>query len=123
MPIRDSIQLVIDQILLERNSTGHSETAGKVQKRAVPAILKGQLTAEGDITPEWREYMNYLLVATKKEGTPADPDELARLLPTDGSMDDARQKERAYLTANGMCGTPTTDTLLDGNVTAALDVP
>lgn len=121
MTIRESLQLVINQILVERNSTGHSPTAREVQRRAVAAIIAGQRNASNQISDEWRDYMNYLLTATKPVGTPADPGELARLLPTDGSTQDDRQQERAYLTANGMCGTPTTDALLDGNTTDALD--
>jgi hypothetical protein len=124
MSIKGSIQLVITQILLEKQTTGgKSETSDKVHDRSVAAIIAGQRTPAGDITPQWREYMNFLLTAT---GTTADPDELARLLPTDGTntgspKDIARQGERAYLVANGMCGSTTTDTLLDGNVTNALD--
>jgi hypothetical protein len=122
MSIAGKIQLVINQILVERGTTGTSDTAHKVRDKAVAAIIAGQRTAAGDITPEWWEYMNYLLTATDPQ-TPADPAELARLLPTDGTTDADRQKERAYAAANGMCGSTTTDTLLDGNVTATLDTP
>ncbi|HEX8283790.1 MAG TPA: hypothetical protein VF588_10570 [Pyrinomonadaceae bacterium] len=126
MNIKGSLQNVINKIVDERTN-GKADTAHAVGVKAVQAILKGQRDAAGIITPEWQEFMNFLLIAAQPEGTPpntpADPIQLARLLPTDGTTDDVRQRERAYIIANGICGTPTTDTMLDGNVTAVLDIP
>lgn len=127
MSIKGSLQNVIDRITTERSTTpgGNSKTAHDIGVKATKAILKGQGNVPEGITPEWREFMEFLLIAAQPDGTPpntpADPAQLARLLPTDGSMDDVRQAERAYIVANGRCGTPTTDTMLDGNVTATLD--
>jgi hypothetical protein len=124
MTIRQSIQKVITQVLNENASTGgKSPTAQEVQKRAQAAIAAGQGRLP-NITDEWKEYMNYLLTVTNKDkDTPADPTQLARLLPTDSTTDSKRQMERAYLVANGVCGTTTTDHMLDGNTTAELDKP
>jgi hypothetical protein len=52
-----------------------------------------------------------------------DADELARLIPTDGSeVDEEKNVARAYLAANGMCAPGTGDRLLD-NVSAKLNLP
>ncbi len=118
MAIRDNVQKVIDTIKIERNTMGgKSPTADALQTDALAAIAAGQgKAASGDITPEWRTYM------TNFAGKPTtNPAQLARLLPTDGTADTDRQKERAYLVANGMCGATTTDDLTNGGVTDFLD--
>jgi hypothetical protein len=120
MTIRENIQDVIDQITLERNTMGgQSPTADGLQRDAIAAIPSGQgMVATGQITEQWRTYM------TNFAGKPiTNPAQLARLLPTDGSNDADRQKERAYLVANGMCGVTTTDDLTNGTVTELLDQP
>jgi hypothetical protein len=123
MTLRQSIQRLITQILNENAATGgHSPTAEEVQRRAQAAIAAGQGRLP-NITAEWQAYMTYLLIAADAPGTAADPAQLARLLPTDGTTDTMRQMERAYLLANGVCGTTTTDHMLDGNTTAELDKP
>ncbi|MDT7809764.1 MAG: hypothetical protein QOJ70_3577 [Acidobacteriota bacterium] len=123
MTLRQSIQRVITQILNENASTGgKSPTAEEVQRRAQAAIAAGQGKLP-NITTEWEAYMTYLLTAADATGTAADPTQLARLKPIDGTTDPMRQMERAYLVANGVCGTTTTDHLLDGNTTAELDKP
>jgi hypothetical protein len=116
MPLKDSIQVVINKILDERDLTGESPTADLVKERALAAIIVGQGNpGAAQITPEWRLYME--LFADE----PINPIHLARLLPTDGTHNNAAmQKERAYLLGNGVCGATTTDTTLDGGVTDEL---
>jgi hypothetical protein len=123
MTLRQSINRVAVEIRNQNNQTGgHSPIAEEVQRRAQAAIAAGQGRLP-NITAEWQAYMTYLLTAADAPGTAADPAQLARLLPTDGTTDTMRQMERAYLVANGVCGTTTTDHLLDGNTTAELDKP
>jgi hypothetical protein len=123
MTLRQSINRVIIQIQSENASTGmKSPTAQKVRDFAQATIAAGQGKLP-NITNEWQAYMNYLLTATDPPGTAADPTQLARLLPTDNTTDPKRQMERVYLVANGVCGTTTTDHLLDGTTTAELDKP
>jgi hypothetical protein len=125
MTIRQNIQTVINQIKLERATGGGlSQTGDNVQAEAQAAILAGQGDpATGQITPQWRTYM------LRFAGQPTNPQQLARLLPTDGTHaggipdNDKRQKERAYLVGNGTCGATTTDNLANGGVTDFLDKP
>lgn len=106
MAISDNIQSKAEAVEDERanNPQGPFPIAREVQTKATKAILGGTL--------DWIEYMK--LFATN-------PDELARLIPTDGSTDDDRQQARAYLAANGMCGETTTGILMN-NVTIRLDL-
>lgn len=116
--IRATIQDVIVRRIVEEGD--ESPTAALMQDLATPAILKGQRDARGNITPEWRAYMTFLLEGP--DGQPADPGDLARLVPDDNDADAARQKDRAYLVGNGMCGTGTgRNILINGSPTAALD--
>ena len=107
MAISDNIQAKAEAIDDERiaNPEGPFPIADEVQQKATKAILGGTL--------DWVSYVK--LFATN-------PDELARLIPTDGTTDGVRQQARAYLAANGMCGETTTGRLKD-NVTAKLDLP
>jgi hypothetical protein len=118
--IRNTIQAVIvDKIVAEGDD---SPTAQELQKRALRAIVRGQGTPPGQITGEWTDYMTFLL--TGLGGGAADPDDLRRLLPgeDDGPLRDERQKDRAYLLGNGMCGTGTSrNILVNGGRTGALD--
>lgn len=119
MPIKESIQAVIDRILEELAATGSSATGDEVERRAIDAVIAGQGNpAAGQITPAWRRYMEFF------SGDPINPAHLARLLPSDGTHSNAdMQKERAYLVGNGVCGATTTDGTLDGGVTDNLDLP
>lgn len=124
MNIRQTISdLIVDKIIEENASTGgQSPTAQDLHLLAKAAIFNGQRDTQGRITTQWRAYMTFLL--TGRGGGPANPDDLRRLLPEedDGTAAEARQKDRAYLIANGMCGTGTGDAILiNGNPTAALD--
>jgi|ERR1044071_517873 hypothetical protein len=117
MKIKDNIQNVINTILQERAMNGSSATEAEVERKAIPAIIAGQKQPGTEqITPEWDNYMRLYA------GTPTNIQQLARLTASDGTITNAAmQRERAYLLGNGMCGGTTTDTTLDGNVTAALD--
>jgi len=113
--IKDSIEKLVDQIVIEDAANpGNSATAQRSQDLALKAILVGQGTAPNAITQEWRDFMAFLL---SKSDASSDPNNLARLLPEDGTHTDANmQKERAYLLGNGMCGTTTTRALLEADV-------
>lgn len=114
--------LIVNKIIEENASSGQddSPTAARMQQLATAAILAGQFDEAGAITPEWRAFMVFLL--TRDGAAAADPTDLARLLPEDGTMDAGRQKERAYLPGNGMCGAGTGDAIiLNGNPTFLLD--
>jgi hypothetical protein len=113
--------LIADKITEEGDQ---SPTAATLQVLSKEAILAGQLDDAKKIKPEWRKLMVFLLTRRDDDGAEAaaDPTDLARLLPEDGTLDDDRQKERAYIAGNAMCGTPTSsDIILNGNLTAALD--
>jgi hypothetical protein len=118
--IKEAIKKLTDAIAEENATTGgKSITAQTMQDLAVPAILAGQFGADGKITPAWRAYMTFLLSKADVQN----PADLQRLLPEDGTLDAPRQKERAYATGNGMCGTGTGARVLDGTTTDALDKP
>src|SRR5580765_7116177 len=109
MSISENIQEKADQIHAERlaipNPDQPHPIADEVQKKAQDAILGGQ--------EEWETYVSLFA---------KDAQELARLIPTDGTGDATRNRARAYLGANGMCGSGTGDKLLD-NVTSKLNLP
>ena len=113
---------IADVIPIENAETGDkSPTAQRMHELAKAAMVAGQQDANGQITQAWREYMTFLLRGLDPE-TPVDPDDLKRLVPDDGTVDDERQTERCYLLANGMCGTGTGENILnEGNPTFVLD--
>jgi hypothetical protein len=121
MAIKENIQAVINVIQNERHNDpeGDSPTADRLQQRAQAAIIAGQgQPAAGQPSPQWVTYMGEFVVP------PNNPEQLGRLTATDGThADPDRQKERAYLVSNGMCGAGTTDDLLNGDVTLFLDRP
>lgn len=121
MAIRDNIQAIINIILQERAASEDGETSAtgdEMAGLAKAAILAGQGDpANNQITPDWEAFMTFFA------GRPTNAQQLARLLPRDGTHTDAvMQRERAYLAGNAMCGATTPDTTLDGDVTANLDV-
>ena len=109
MSIRDNIAAKADAIHFERENTppgGPHPIADEVRNKATKAIIGS--------TGDWVKYMKLFAVT---------PDELARLIPTDGTDNDADKNEaRAYLAANGMCAPGTGDRLLD-NVSVRLNLP
>ena len=106
MAISDNIKAKAKKVKDEVAAGGVSPTAQDLQKKATKAICGG--------TDDWVTYM-------KMFADPANPAELARLIPTDGSNDDVHQVARAYLVRNGMCTETTTGMLLD-NVDLKLDL-
>jgi hypothetical protein len=123
MNIRNTISAVIvDKILEERNVTGVSPTGEELHRLAMAAIFAGQRDGNGAITPEWRTYMTFLL--TGRGGGVVNQDDLRRLVPDEeeAAASVERQRERAYLVGNGMCGAGTGDAILIvGDPTAFLD--
>ena len=118
--IRTTIQNVIVNRIVDEGD--ESPTAQDMQNLALRAIVKGQREPDGKITDEWRDFMTFLLTRDPKGA--ANPDDLRRLLPEeeDGPLAGERQKDRAYLIGNGMCGTATGRNLLvNGGRTGALD--
>lgn len=107
MTIRENIQDVIDRMLQEQAlGGGVSATVNTVESRARAAIFGGRSSTA------WEDYMRLFA------GAPTNQQQLARLIPTDGTHTDAAMEEaRAYLVANGMvCGAATPD-LTDNRVT------
>jgi hypothetical protein len=94
MSIRENVKAVKRKILLEVIEDDKSFTAD-VQDKALKAILDGVGSAS------WREYMQLFVDADR-------PDQLARLMAEDGTKGDkAFDRARAYLVADGPCGTDT----------------
>ncbi len=108
MAISDKIQATAEKVKDEKSTSpnGISQTAQTLHQLATKAILGG--------IGDWVNYM-------KLFADPNNPDELARLIPTDGTTDDVRQTARAYLAANGMCTEATTGNL-QMQVTKRLDL-
>jgi len=91
MSIRDNIERVQNKILAEVTGDfpqGNGPIGGDVHRKAVKAITGG--------AADWVEYM-------KLFADPANPAELARLIPTDDTTGDDHQEARAYLVRNGVC--------------------
>ena len=81
-----------------------SETSIRLRRKALDAILGGSI--------EWVAYMQEFAKS---------PEELARLIPTDGShKDQAMNDARAYLVAKSPCGTDTVTTF-EKTITGVLD--
>ena len=108
MSISSNIQEKIDAIHQERETTPANDPhpiADELKTKATNAILGGA-----------SNYLKYMQLFAKTE------EELARLIPTDGTEDDPLKKEaRAYLVANGVCAPGTGDKLMNV-VTNRLDV-
>ena len=110
MAIRDNIAKKMEDIHQERveipDPTKPHPIADEVKIKSMKAILGS--------AADWVMYMK--LYATT-------PEELARLIPTDGTENNEQMNvARAYLAANGMCAPGTGDKLLD-NVTTNLNLP
>lgn len=113
--IKANITKLVEKIVIEDAANpGKSPTAQMAHDLAVRAIVVGQGMPPGAITQQWRDYMTFLL---SESGAAADPNDLRRLLPEDGTHTNAdMQEERAYLVGNGVCGTTTTDGLIEGEI-------
>lgn len=106
MAISDNIKAKAKAVQDEADATGVSKTAQELHDKAMKAIVGG--------VADWVAYMQLF-------ADPADPAQLARLIPTDGTTDDVRQTARAYLVRNGMCTEDTTHMTLD-HVEDKLDI-
>ncbi|HKS28722.1 MAG TPA: hypothetical protein VJS44_12925 [Pyrinomonadaceae bacterium] len=94
MTIRANIIRVKGQILADVVSDNKAFSEG-VKNKAIDAVLKGQGS------PEWRTYMEMFV-------DPGREDQLARLMGTDDTASDPDMNHaRAYLVADGPCGTGT----------------
>jgi hypothetical protein len=101
MSIEANIMEVKQKIIDEGQG---SATAIRLRRKALDAILGGSAA--------WVGYMQEFAKT---------PDELARLVPTDGShSDQAMNDARAYLVAKAPCGTDTVTTF-EKTITGALD--
>jgi hypothetical protein len=117
---------IIDIVRARRNvieaDTAEADRTGAL---AIAALNAGIHTQDGTPTAEWQAYMEHF------EGL--DADQLKRLLATDGTKGDGNlDRKRAYLVANGICGSnsPNTgmlavrvNTIDDGLPGAACDAP
>jgi hypothetical protein len=91
MSITENIESVQNEILTEVQTDfpeGGGPRGTEVHQKAVKAIVGG--------AADWVEYM-------KLFADPAKPEQLARLIPTDGTVSDKHQEARAYLVRNGVC--------------------
>lgn len=105
MSILANIMEVKQKIEAEMAAAGVSETANDLQGKGLAAILGG--------TNEWVTFMK-LFAKT--------PEELARLIPTDGTETNKEMNEaRAYLIGNSTC-TPDTLAKLEFGVTLKLEL-
>ena len=78
------------------------ERRNLIEGNAAEAEITGQLAiaalSAGIRTPEWQAYMEHFPGLS--------PAQLNRLLGEDGTLDEPNlKKRRAYMVANGMCGT------------------
>jgi hypothetical protein len=90
-----------------RLKAGEQPYSDQLKAKALKAIYGGPA--------DWVAYMMLF-------GAPDKPEQLARLVPTDGTENDAAMKEaRAYLVAAGPCTPDTVDNFEKG-VTDILDV-
>ena len=93
MTIRDNIREKRTAVVAEQPNGG--PVSAKLKEKAIAAILGGAA-----------EWVNYMRLFAKTPG------ELARLIPSDGTQDDAEKREaRAYLVANAVCAPGTTGDL------------
>ena len=92
---------------MEEIATGNAMLGQEVREKALAAIIAGQGS------PAWETYMNIFSTS---------PEQLARLLPTDGTLGDPVMDEaRTYLIGNGTCGSDTTGSRLIEGVGDTLD--
>jgi hypothetical protein len=114
MSILDNIREKKRKIILESNGGVDPDQPGTLPSMTAEKLKNLGLKAISGGTAEWVLYMQEFAKT---------PEELARLIPTDGSQDQPDMNDaRAYLIANGPCGVDTV-TRLDVNVTEILDQP
>ena len=108
MSILNNIQKIQADFQTAQEQGMEFPLAMEIQDKSVEAIIGG------DQSEAWVEYMKIF-------ASPSQPEELARLIPTDETRDDPDKRlARAYLVGNGPCG-PLTLTRLDFTVGDTLD--
>ena len=98
MSIRDNVleKMAEIQVELVANPAG-GPVSQALKAKSIAAIMGG--------AAEWVAYMNIYA---------KNPEELARLIPADGTENDPIKREaRAYLVANAVCAPGTTGTLIE----------
>jgi hypothetical protein len=105
MTIRSNIQGRVDEIMAERQAreldpNSPAPVSDAVENGSRAAIFGGRASNE------WKEYM-------KLFADPKIPAELGRLVPPQPDPNPTREKARAYLVCNGMCGMTTGENLGD----------
>jgi hypothetical protein len=102
LSIRDNIKRIEEKIRQEKADSGDlqtSETAQKIQKLAVAAIIGG--------AADWEPYMK---IFATDENDKLDEDALQRLRPEPNTEEAfERNTARAYLIGNGNCGPNSVD--------------
>ena len=107
MTIRDNVLAIKKQMLMELLS-GDKAISTEIQDLAIAAI------SAGPGTEAWRKYMT-------RFADPAKPQQLQRLMAEDATKGKpAMDRARAYLLADGPCGTETV-TNFGNNTTIILD--
>jgi hypothetical protein len=107
MTIRAKIEQKMADI--EAELVTHPAGDGPIAK----AVREGAINAIHGGASDWVQYMQLFGPTTN---------ELARMIPTDGTNDPDKREARAYLVSNGVCA-PGTATGLINNVLDRLDTP
>lgn len=111
MTIKANIEEKIKELKLEREAMQQLQPANQVG----PKNKQLKDLAIAAILGEKEDFIAYMKLFAKT------PDELARLIPTDGTDNDEKKREaRAYLVSNAICAPGTTTQLLE-NVFGRLD--
>ena len=111
MTIKANIQEKIQELKTEREQMQQLQPPGQVG----PKNKEIKALAIAAILGEKADFIAYMKLFAKT------PNELARLIPTDGTEnDDTKREARAYLVSNAICAPGTTTQLLE-NVTNRLD--
>lgn len=113
MPISKKIQDTSDVIVAEREAHKANPDAPAPVSNAVESGSMGAIFG-GRQSQAWRDYMGIFA---------SSPAELDRLVPPPGAPDlnPERERARAYLVRNGMCGMTTGESLAE-NVGKTLDL-
>lgn len=92
---------IIEQVLAKKAALADSDMAKDNKKLAVAAVTGGIKS------PAWKTYMEQF---ARTDNGQIDPDQLMRLMGTDGTANDVALIEcRAYMVGNGVCGEGTRD--------------
>ena len=107
----------IQQNITDKMNAIHEERENTPDNEPHPLADEVRIKSTKAINGTAADWVNYMQLFAKT------PQELARLIPTDGTENDEENiVARAYLAANGMCAPGTGDRLLD-TVMAKLNLP